>query len=265
MTSNELHGYKWPKSKPNKNCTPSHEAQRLYYTDGEQVTIRVDEVNVIKETVSERILGIQVSNNLGWKDQLAHLHSALLQRVSLFCRVCRRLPSVNLLPVLDGIATSIIRYCLPLFAKPRTSEEDTMKKEWKALQVVYNKAVRALLHVSLKDHKRTTELFEEAGLLSINQLACQSIITLVWKTLAGKCKGAQGLFNRKTTNTQAHTRSQETVWLEVKNRSKLTIQSLPSIGAELWNMCPREIKDSPQVVKLELKETIKRFVKTLPF
>ncbi len=37
-------------------------------TEGEQVTIRVDEVNVIKETVSERILGIQVSN----KDQLSH-------------------------------------------------------------------------------------------------------------------------------------------------------------------------------------------------
>ena len=128
----------------------------------------MDEVNEIRETVSERILGIQVSDDLGWKDQLAHLHSVLLQIVTLFCRLCRRLPSVNLLPVLDEIATSIIRYCLPLFARPRTSEEKTLKKEWKALQVVHNKAVRALMHVSLKDPKRTTELFEEAGLLSIN-------------------------------------------------------------------------------------------------
>ncbi len=82
--------------------------------DSESVSIRVSGEDVIKESRSEKILGIHISNTLTWKDQLASVHTVLLQRVSLFNRLTRRLPKVNLQPVLDGLVTSVIRYCLPL-------------------------------------------------------------------------------------------------------------------------------------------------------
>ena len=232
----------------------------------EEMSIKVSGDKVIKESTSEKILGIQVSNSLTWKEQLAHLHSTLMQRVSIFSRVARRLPRVNLLPVLDGLVTSIIRYCLPLFAMPRTSEEDPLQGEWKSLQTVYNKAVRAVLHVSLKDHRRTTDLFESAGLLSINQLACETIITLVWKTLSGKCQGAQSLLQVRKSNSQIYTRSKEAVFLKENGHTKLTKQTLQNKGAKLWNLnSAKEIRETVDKLKHVPKTTIKEFVKTMPF
>ncbi len=148
---------------------------------------------------------------------------------------------------------------------PRTSEDDPLQGEWKGLQTLYNQAVRAMLHVSLKDHRKTKELFHSAGLLSINQLACQAILSLVWKTASGKCQGAQGLFQKRSCSSHMHTRSQESMWLEGNNRSKLTKQSLQSTGAKLWNLCPKELKNTIFTLDHVPKRQIRELVTHLPF
>jgi hypothetical protein len=153
-------------------------------------------VNIGSETVveseCEKILGVQVSNNLKWDDHMRSVVNDLRYRIFTMRRLTYNLPRKYIQGLLDGIVYSKARYCLPLFSKLRLSVQDSKNYCMEAVQKQLNAALRVVLGVKLSDKVSINELHSMTNMLTLNQIAIQSIQKLTWNIVNDKSKGLKG-------------------------------------------------------------------------
>ena len=89
-----------------------------------KVNICIKDVN---ETVAEKLLGMIISNNLSWKtylqgnqkvgdEKIVRLVAKLSQKVGIFSKLLKVMPKNMFDQICEGIFTSKLIYCLPLWA-----------------------------------------------------------------------------------------------------------------------------------------------------
>jgi hypothetical protein len=118
----------------------------------------------------QKILGVEVSNNLKWNEHLRSVVNDLRYRIFTIRRLTYNLPRKYLQGLLDGIVYSKARYCLPLFSKLRLSGQGKKNKWMEAVQKQLNAALRVVLGVKLSDKVSINELHSMTNMLTFNQI-----------------------------------------------------------------------------------------------
>ena len=109
----------------------------------------------------ETLLGIQVEPGLKWHKQVQFLQDKLKKRIAGLTNLRNVLPYSLMKRVTEGIFTSVLVYCLPVFG-------GCDKYELESLQIMQNKAARLVTNSPIRTRRK--ELFAQLDWLSVNQL-----------------------------------------------------------------------------------------------
>ena len=162
----------------------------------------------------------------------------------------------------DGIFLSKARYGISLYGKVRHASEDPTCKYMNNIQLIENRMLRRITGSKLSDQRRTADLLDETGLLSINQMTAQSILGETWKAMNGLSPSLEHLFTTTAQRMERSTRSAAAGVLVVPRASKTMSKSFAYQAAKLWNSAPEEIKAARSFNAA--KRAIKAFAKSLP-
>ena len=96
---------------------------------------------------------------------------------------------------------SHIRYCIGTYLhdKIRICHTCPKSKEIKDLQSLQNKMLRIILGISVRDHVSTEVMLKKTGMLSINQIACHSILMETWKAMVLGIESISGHFKLRNS------------------------------------------------------------------
>ena len=118
---------------------------------------------------NEKLLGIKVSSNLGWKHHIEYICEKMEQRLSILRRLKNKIPQEKLRIVANSIFSSVARYGIAVYSRPRL-HIDPACGELNRLQVIQNKLFRLLAGKKLQDKVRVESLGKKFGIMSINQM-----------------------------------------------------------------------------------------------
>jgi hypothetical protein len=206
---------------------------------------------LVTESMSERILGVVVSNNLKWSDQYRSVVNSLRYRIFTLKRLAYHLPRSALKGLLDGIVYSAVRFSLPLFGKVRLCHSDLHIGGPDSVQKMLNCALRVVLNVKKVDKVSIKTLHEETASLTLNQLAIESTRRLVQSILKNECKGLKDFFKPEMVAQEKELRSashgQLTVFLRQETNNSFRVQS-----KKIWNSLDDKAKWARKLPKLQL-------------
>ena len=116
---------------------------RLRMQDSE-VLVRMDGV-VLEESKDkfETLLGCQIEPHLKWHRQIEELLKKLQTRLTALHNLREIIPFHLRKRITEGIFTSVLAYCLPVFG-------GCDKFEMEALQIMQNKAARLVTHLDMR-------------------------------------------------------------------------------------------------------------------
>ena len=218
----------------------------------------------VKRERSAVLLGIKFQDDLAWKSQIhgkGGVISSLNSRLYIIRRLMSHLSLKSVLKVVDGLFNSKIRYGLQLIGKARLDSNDPECADFKAIQLVQNKLLRALNCSKLKDKISTKSLLEKFGFLSVNQLNAQVKLLEMWKALNVidyPLKIAQQSVPEAGTSTRASHKGKP---INI-GKSTTTRNSSVSDSIRIWNLAPSSITESKTAY--QAKNAIKTFVRSLP-
>ena len=236
---------------------------------GQEVSIIVDGQE-IKNTESEKLLGVVINSNMTWKDHLygeqwrtdasMGLISQLSQRVGLIRKISQVASKQKLKMIAGGLFYSKLSYCLPLFINTWGLEayNDTQvrftcytKEDNRKLQVLQNQVARLLINKPLERHLPTADLLKLSGDLSIHQMGALRTVNLVKKVLLHQkpCYLAKRL--GQETNVTRVTRTGTKLHQESSHLS-IVKEGFVFRGKSIFNKLPEELK---------IEENLKKFKK----
>ena len=163
--------------------------------------------------------------------------------------------------VVDGLFTSKINYGIQLYGRVRISQEDTINKDIKAIQMVQNKMARLLNGKTLKDKISTKVLLENVKMLSVNQLNAKVKLQEMWKILNVEDYPIK-IPLKSVHSDQVSTRAMINRTPVEKGITVLQTKTCLSDAIRLWNLAPSNIKSCTSLYSL--KKSVKEFVKLLP-
>ena len=264
-------------------CTKDTREAKLSSIDK---TIKVNVCGkVVTETVDEKLLGMIISNNLSWKtylhgnqktgdEKIVGLIAKLSQRVGILTKLSNVMPSDKFDQICEGLFTSKLIYCLPLWAHvfnlPTMDDNNRRytafsKSDNRRLQVLQNRVLR--LKTGLPRDTHLTDLLQESNCMSVQQLTAYHTLMTVHrvittgfpKYLANKLKLKKPgvvVFPHRQLNT-----------IEVPNVN-LTLSRGGFIyrGAILWNLLPQIMRseENPKSFKNQLRKWIKSNISPKP-
>ena len=117
------------------------------------------------------MLGIQFQDDQKWSSQISGkggLLSALNSRLYFIKRLKNHLAYPAVIKLVDGLFTSKLRYGLQLLGKVRTSPEDMLSWEMKAIQLVQNKLLRTLNGSKIKEKISVAHMLAKFKMLSVS-------------------------------------------------------------------------------------------------
>ena len=148
------------------------------------VKIRAGENYVIQEK-STKLLGVTIEESQSWREHFYGkngLFSSLNKRPFAIRRVANQIPRNQLIQLAYALWMSKLKYGLQLCTNVRTEESEKKTGNMKSAQIAQNKLMRLLINVSYRDRTSTSDLLNETGLLSVNQLAANIKLCEVWKS-----------------------------------------------------------------------------------
>ena len=224
--------------------------------DGQTLQINVCG-KVVKETESERILGMIANNKLTWWHHLygdnsdpskpiPGLISQLSKRVGLLSRLVKFLPKDRFKMLVNGIFMSKLLFCLEIFGNcwsdildgSNERNNSFTKTNLLSLQVLLNKVLR--LQLGQGYDTPVSQLLADSNTLSVNQLVAYTTIKTVFKIKQSgePCYLADRLMPR--VNQQVTTRNKQTISLDFKlGRAR---EGFLYRGKMLYNALPDSIK-----------------------
>ena len=193
------------------------------------------------ENESESLLGVQIMSTLKWTRHVSDLKSRLKLRLIGIQKLRYVLPAKKLKLVAEGIFTSLLTYCIPVWGSCDIGD-------MKCLQVMQNVAARHVLKMSVRSHRM--DLFDRLGWLTVNQLQVYHSLLLVNRIR--KNKEPEYLYEKL---------SRENVRGKIiipNTHLSLARKSFCWRAAEWWNKLPNDVRDLD--VKSGLKKNIKAWV-----
>ena len=240
----------------------------------------------IKESNSEKLLGITMSNNMSWNTFLhgnklsgtekeVGLLQKLSQRIGMIKQLNKYMSQSQLKTICSGMFTSKLLYCLPLFTNvwgihnlDDTERRFTTitKEDMRKLQFLQNKVLR--MKLKTRDlNTPTTELLAHTGDLSVQQLGALHTVLYIFKIVrSGKPKYlADKLQLRQAVHGQVFPHRQVNT-IQVHGDLTLSRSGFVYRGAQLWNQLPPEMRQESrlQVFKSQLRRWILSTVPARP-
>ena len=214
--------------------------QRLTRIDGNDVTIKTPGGD-IKPIKSERLLGVQVQDDLKWSEYLVKdkksLVSQLSTRLSALKLISQTASFKSRLLIANGIFCSKLIYQISLWGGAASYLIDILQRS-------QNRAAR---FVTKRDkYTPVAELLKECGWLSVRQLDFLHSTVLVHKTL--QTGSPKYLFNRFTEHGQfpypTRLAASETIRIGPAFTSRLSIteKSFVNRGMKYYNSLPAELR-----------------------
>lgn len=205
----------------------------------------------INESPCERVLGINLSNDLTWTSQIKKVKQKINHGLFTLRRVKNILDKKSLRILAEGLIMSHLRYCISTFLsdKVRVSEEEPRNKVLHSLQLLQNKMLRIIFGVRIKDKIPTWWMLDELGMLSVNQVTCQSILMDTWKSL-----------NLGIESVSCHFKARNSARFHDQLQSNSDPKSFVSIASKLYNISSDRFKltNLTKVAQQEAKSLVKR-------
>ena len=241
----------------------------------------------VKETRSEKLLGVIINNQMTWRE---HLHgedwrtdgknspgliSQLSQRLGILRKLSKVASKKKLKMIAEGLFYSKLSYCLPLFSniwgldhyKVGGSRSMSITKEDnRKLQVLQNQVARLMLNkrdLKGKVNMPTKELLDLTGDLSIHQLGALRTVTLTKKIML--TQKPVYLAQRLQLANYTGTRSGTSLTQE-KTTLRLVREGFIYRGTKLFNLLPDSLKfeNNVKLFKKNVKKWIKQNIPVKP-
>ena len=189
----------------------------------------------------ESLLGCKVSTNLKWHNQVESLVSRLSKRLAGLRHLIYKCPFSVKKIVAEGIFTSLLVYCLPVFG-------GIDKGQLQKLQVLQNQAVRIVCRAPAR--AKRIDLYSKIGWLTVHQLVVYQTLIQVFKIRQKKEPKYLAKILCKETRSGR-------IMLDGSNLL-LATNSFCFKGSSLWNSLPRSIRSIEKIdaFKARLREWI---------
>ena len=234
----------------------------------------------MKETQSEKLLGVIMNNKLTWNEHLygeswrtegeksKGLIPQLSQRLGLLKKLSWVASKKKLKILAQGLFYSKLSYCLPLFLNTwgldnyrdgETRATSCTKEDIRKMQVLQNQVARLQVNrreLQGKVNMSTVELLNLSGDLSVHQLGALSTIKMTKKIMM--TQKPTYLAQRLQTPLDRGTRSGETLAQE-KTRLGLAREGFVYRGTKLYNLLPHSMKQ--ESIMISFKRQAKIWVK----
>ena len=235
---------------------------------------------IVDETKDEKLLGILMSNNYSWnshlygngktgKDKVMGLIPKLSQRVGMLGKLNKYMTRDQFSMTSDGIFTSCLLYCLPLFSNVwgLPSMDDSVrrfqtftKEDCCKLKVLQNKVLR-MKTGNYVMNAPTNDLLDATGDLSVHQLGAHHTIVTAHRIIrTGQPKYLADKLMLRTPGPR-HVNT-------ISVNCELTVSRSGFIyrAAKLWNLLPTPIRDiqKPEVFKVNVQKWIRENVPRKP-
>ena len=153
----------------------------------------------VKESNSERLLGLVVNNTMTWENHLygneehTGLVSKLSQRTGMIKRLSKIMPKERLMVFAEGMFFSLLNYCIEVYGNVwgLTSYDETnrtsrafRREDNRRLQVLVNEVLRCV--TGLDRYASTSALATASKQLSVHQRTALFTVTAVHKSLINK-------------------------------------------------------------------------------
>ena len=278
----------------NKMLCSGEKTKLLIVSTREQRAIKLQEkvfkVTVcdrdIEETSNEKLLLILMSNNLSWnsylygnkltgKDKVMGLLPKLSQRVGMLGKLNRLMTRNQFSSACDGLFTSCLLYCLPLFANvwglPTMDDINRRsvafsKEDCRKLQVLQNKTLRYKTG-NFTLNAPTSALLDATDDLSVHQLGAYHTLVTVFRivTTGEPNYLAEKLSLRKPEEGRIFPyRKRHTI--QVNCTLTVSRSGFVYRGAKLWNCLPLELRveTKAEVFKSEVKKLVREHISRRP-
>ena len=194
-----------------------------------KVVVQMDGVE-LKESTSEMLLGCWVESNLKWHKQVDMLLSKLQTRLGALDKLKNIIPSGVKKTVAEGIFTSVLSYCIPVFG-------GCDKGEIQALQRLQNKAARIVTLFGVRTSRK--ELFSKVGWMSVKQLIYYHTALCTYRIR--KSKEPEYLSEIMDRNNRANK-------IIVPNSTlTLAMKSFCFRGSNDWNKLPETVRNCEKI------------------
>ena len=207
------------------------------------VIVRMDGV-MLEESPEkfETLLGLQIEPNLKWHRQVQGLTTKLKKRLTGLAHL-RNILSYDLRKqITDGMFTSVLAYCLPVFGGCDKYEVET-------LQILQNKAARLVTHAPQRASRK--EMFDQLSWLTVSQLTFYHSSLSTFRIRSSK---------EPEYLSRIMTRDNRAERIIIPNTDlTLAMNSYCYRGAAQWNSLPQEIRTTMKIgqFKTKLKKWIK--------
>ena len=253
--------------------------QNLLNIPGIEIKVQVGN-NTVKESKSEKLLGLIVSNDLTWKnylygetwrpkaaDNFKGLIPKLSQRIGLLKQLRKKMSLDKFKMISDRILSSLIIYCIQVYGNvfgvqnnDETSRRYTSfsRADCNKLQVLQNKVLK--LQTGLPRDFPTKDLLSKTKELSINQLIAFHTLIQMHKIIVNKKPSS---ISRKCVVRNPHDgitfphRITSTI-TPVNKRLNLTRAGFIYRGTALFNQLPLPLRTCTKTNKF--KEDAKHWV-----
>ena len=226
------------------NLVNNKEKAALLYNNrrrAETITMEIAGEEITAKN-SEKLLGIHVSSNMDWKTHIGKLQIKLHQRLGLLRRLKNKVLHSKLRVIAEAIFTSVARYGIAVYYKPRLHSDPTDEDQTK-LQVVHNKMLRLLAGKRPVDRVKVEDLAKKFGMMSMNQMASYHVILETYNIMNF---GSSEKIRDKLSPANDHSRS-----LTVPLFKKSSCRSFSFFSARLCNTLPTDLK-----ARILTKETV---------
>ena len=187
------------------------------------------------EDKSEKLLGCYIQPNLKWQKHVTEVLKKLQNRLNALDKVKSILPQAKMKIIVDGLFTSVLSYCLPVFGK-------CDKAELEALQVMQNKAARIVTKSGFRTSREY--LFQQTNWMAVRQLVYYHTALCTFRIMISQePEYLSEIMNRNNERTKK---------IVIPNtRLTLALNSYCFRGSLQWNQLSEEIRSTTNLRKFK--------------
>ena len=278
--------------KDNRMCVAGHKSKLLIVgtkelrrskLDRREPSIKVDG-KIVKETQSEKLLGVILNNKMTWKEHLygetwrteeVNQQGLIPQRLGILRKISSVASKEKLSMLAQGLFYSKLSYCLPLFSNTwgldhyrdgETRYTSFTMEDNRKLQVLQNQVARLMVDKRMLQGRLnmpTKELLNLSGDLSVHQHAAMSTVNLTKKIML--TSKPSYLAQRLQLAQERHTRSGPAL-MQQNLSLGLAREGFIYRGSNLFNILPEGLKNenSMDQFKTNIKVWIKEHITVKP-
>ena len=217
---------------------------------GENISVHIGG-EILNSSCSEKLLGVHINSEFGWKTHVEKLSIDLKKRIGLLKRMKERIPKEKLVIIAEAIFNSKIRYGIAVYLNPVFDEEDLKMKRLSkyatVLQTLQNTMLRLILGIKKKEHTNMQNVRERMKMMSVNQMAIYHTLLEAFNVMK---KSSSDQIKMKWLNkceTKYDLRSKTKNDPVIPEKPMKTCTGFSYNGSKLYNKLPNSIKEASNI------------------